>query len=179
MNSLVFMANSKFIAESSWMPSRWDLFHWFLFLETNLTYYFSMLTMFKWTEIKKCTCKCVCWLQGTRCWCVCMLWYCVMFVDLTGFLMHLGGISSSVLSVFSLTNFISYWNPCIWLAESKFVSEINTDRNILMKCPPGVPVFDELLAVRCCSCLTIAALIATDKSQRTIEITLESITQQP
>ena len=24
---------------------------------------------------------------------------------------------------FSLTNFISYWNPCIWLAESKFVSE--------------------------------------------------------
>ena len=26
-------------------------------------------------------------------------------------------------SVFPLTNFISYWNPCIWLAESKFVSE--------------------------------------------------------
>ena len=24
---------------------------------------------------------------------------------------------------FSLTNFISYWNPCIWLAESKLVSE--------------------------------------------------------
>ena len=24
---------------------------------------------------------------------------------------------------FSLTNFISYWNPSIWLAESKFVSE--------------------------------------------------------
>ena len=23
----------------------------------------------------------------------------------------------------ALTNFISYWNPCIWLAESKFVSE--------------------------------------------------------
>ena len=26
-------------------------------------------------------------------------------------------------SVFSLTTVISYWNPCIWLAESKFVSE--------------------------------------------------------
>ena len=25
--------------------------------------------------------------------------------------------------VSALTNFISYWNPCIWLAESKFVSE--------------------------------------------------------
>ena len=24
---------------------------------------------------------------------------------------------------FSLTKFISYWNPCIWLAESKLVSE--------------------------------------------------------
>ena len=24
---------------------------------------------------------------------------------------------------FSLTTVISYWNPCIWLAESKFVSE--------------------------------------------------------
>ena len=24
---------------------------------------------------------------------------------------------------FSLTTIISYWNPCIWLAESKFVSE--------------------------------------------------------
>ena len=169
MNSLVFMASSK--AESSWMPSRWDLFHWFLFLETNLTYYFSMLTMFKWTEIKKCTCKCVCWLQGTRCWCVCMLWYCVMFVDLTGFLMHLGGISSSVLSVFSLTNFISYWNPCIWLAESKFVSEKHW-QNIWWNAPLVFQCLMSCVAVRCCSCLTIAALIATDKSQRTIEITL-------
>ena len=26
-------------------------------------------------------------------------------------------------SVFPLTTVISYWNPCIWLAESKFVSE--------------------------------------------------------
>ena len=38
--------------------------------------------------------------------------------------LHLGGISSSVLSVFFTDNcYISYWNPCIWLAESKFVSE--------------------------------------------------------
>ena len=35
---------------------------------------------------------------------------------------------------FSLTNFISYWNPCIWLAESKFVSE-NTDK-MLDEMPP-------------------------------------------
>ena len=36
-----------------------------------------------------------------------------------------GDISSSVLSVFFTDNcpVISYWNPCIWLAESKFVSE--------------------------------------------------------
>ena len=36
-----------------------------------------------------------------------------------------GGISSSVFVkvVFFTDNFISYWNPCIWLAESKFVSE--------------------------------------------------------
>ena len=35
---------------------------------------------------------------------------------------------------FSLTNFISYWNPCIWLAESKFVSE-NHWRNAWWNAP--------------------------------------------
>ena len=36
---------------------------------------------------------------------------------------------------FSLTNFISYWNPCIWLAESKFC-QWKTLTKHLMKYPP-------------------------------------------
>ena len=34
-----------------------------------------------------------------------------------------GAFHQAFCQCFSLTNFISYWNPCIWLAESKFVSE--------------------------------------------------------
>ena len=34
-----------------------------------------------------------------------------------------GALHQAFCQCFSLTNFISYWNPCIWLAESKFVSE--------------------------------------------------------
>ena len=34
-----------------------------------------------------------------------------------------GAFHQAFCQCFSLTNFISYWNPCIWLAESEFVSE--------------------------------------------------------
>ena len=34
-----------------------------------------------------------------------------------------GAFHQAFCQCFSLTNFISYWNPCIWLAESKLVSE--------------------------------------------------------
>ena len=41
---------------------------------------------------------------------------------------HLGAFHQAL-----LTTVVSYWNPCIWLAESKFVSEKQIKR--LMKCP--------------------------------------------
>ena len=34
-----------------------------------------------------------------------------------------GAFHQAFCQCFSLTTVISYWNPCIWLAESKFVSE--------------------------------------------------------
>ena len=37
---------------------------------------------------------------------------------------------------FSLTNFKSYWNPCVWLAESKFVSEKHW-QNVWWNAPLG------------------------------------------
>ena len=40
-----------------------------------------------------------------------------------GTVFHWGAFHQAFCQCFSLTNFISYWNPCIWLAESKFVSE--------------------------------------------------------
>ena len=45
-----------------------------------------------------------------------------------------GAFHQAFCQCFSLTNFISYWNPCIWLAESKFVSE-NTDKMLDEKMP--------------------------------------------
>ena len=36
---------------------------------------------------------------------------------------HQGAFHEAFCQCFSLTTVISYWNPCIWLAESKFVSE--------------------------------------------------------
>ena len=49
-----------------------------------------------------------------------------------------GAFHQAFCQCFSLTTVISYWNPCIWLAESKFVSEKHW-QNALMKCPPPPP----------------------------------------
>ena len=52
-----------------------------------------------------------------------------------------GAFHQAFCQCFSLTTVISYWNPCIWLAESKFVSEKHW-QNAWWNAPPG-PQFHE------------------------------------
>ena len=63
---------------------------------------------------------------------------------------HLGGISSSVLSVFftcqcfSLTTVISYWNP-MHLIGWEEICQWKTLTKRLMKCPPGICNFNNII----------------------------------
>ena len=44
-------------------------------------------------------------------------------INLPNISVNRGAFHQAFCQCFSLTTVISYWNPCIWLAESKFVSE--------------------------------------------------------
>ena len=50
-----------------------------------------------------------------------------------------GAFHQAFCQCFSLTTVISYWNPCIWLAESKFVSETRW-QNAWWNAPPPPPI---------------------------------------
>ena len=62
---------------------------------------------------------------------------------------------------FSLTNFISYWNPCIWLAESKFVSEKHW-QNAWWNAPQEYPypLFKDVIAILRFECILYRSLLS-------------------
>ena len=70
-----------------------------------------------------------------------LVWLLLKFI-FTAFVCHTswGAFHQAFCQWFSLTNFISYWNPCIWLAESKLVSE-NHWQKAWWNAPPPPPNF--------------------------------------